>query len=275
MQVTTVADVRRTCGITKDLIDDDDVQKTIERAEKELGKILNTSIKPKTVIEVVTPNQRVDTEVILLKHNPVLQVKDVKINGTSVSPQYISVYEGSGKLILKSGAEETHFDVNKTQNNAIKYVYGLIEPGDEETATTAEITSPDDDTSISVSDGSKFKIGDWVRVEGMDGYYEVTQVSAQAATTITADLAFPHESGSRVILMEVPGDVKRLLEITTGLMLVAREVGASFKDIVGYTLGDRSIQKGEPYTQWRETHVQLRKEYEALMQARRPRPFVG
>jgi len=276
MEVTTVEDVRRTCGITKDLIDDDDVQKTISRAVKETGKLLNTSILPREVIDVITPDERSGSETIILRKNPVLRVKDIKIDGTSVSVQYIRLHEGSGLLSLTSDAEESYFVISGTKRNAVRYVYGLIETSDDvETTVSTAVTTPTNDYTLVVSDGSIFNVNDWVRIEGMDGYYEVTKVEGVSGNNLTVDLTYPHEATSRVILMVVPEDVKRLVEIVSGLMLVAREVGASFKDIVGYTLGDRSIQKGEPYTQWRETHVQLRKEYVELMKARRRRPSIG
>ena len=49
------------------------------------------------------------------------------------------------------------------------------------------------------------------------------------------------------------------------ISMVARIVGESYTDTVGYGLGELNIQKGEPYTQWRETAVQLIKERDRLM----------
>jgi len=267
MIVTTVSDIRRTCGITKDLIDDDDVSEMINIAVNEAGRILNSSILPKTTIEAFNPDDIGNPDSATLKFSPILQIKSVKINGTSVSPQYVRVYEDSGIIELTSSAEKTTFDLSKPQNNIVKYVYGMIETGDEETQIKTAITSPTDDYEITVTtgEGSKFKANDWVRIEGMDGYFEVTKVTASTANTITCDLVYPHEATSRIILMQVRPDVKRFVEIITGLMLVAREVGASFKDMTGYSIGDRSVQKGEPYTQWRETHLQLTKEYQRLL----------
>ena len=56
--------------------------------------------------------------------------------------------------------------------------------------------------------------------------------------------------------------------------MVARIVGQSYTDIVGYNIGEMRVQKGEPYTQWRETAVQLIKERNDLLGRIKARPCV-
>jgi len=55
---------------------------------------------------------------------------------------------------------------------------------------------------------------------------------------------------------------------------VARVVGQSFDEITGYSLSELSVQKGEPYTQFRETTTQLQKEYNKLLTHFRIRPAI-
>jgi len=57
--------------------------------------------------------------------------------------------------------------------------------------------------------------------------------------------------------------------------MVARIVGQSYTDIVGYNLDELRIQKGEPYTQWRETAAQLIKERDMLLAKIPIRPYIG
>ena len=64
------------------------------------------------------------------------------------------------------------------------------------------------------------------------------------------------------------------MNITCAIAMVARIVGESYTDIVGYTLGEMSVQKGEPYTQWRETATQLIKERDKILADIKPRPCV-
>ena len=94
--------------------------------------------------------------------------------------------------------------------------------------------------------------------------------------SITVDnLAYPHESGSTITLQAIPAVAKRLCQVSCAMMAVARVVGQSFDEITGYQIGDEHVQKGEPYTQWREVTTQLRKEWDDLWKAFRPRPAVA
>ena len=56
--------------------------------------------------------------------------------------------------------------------------------------------------------------------------------------------------------------------------MVARIVGQSYTDTVGYDLGELHVQKGEPYTQWRETAIQLIKERDEMYKMISIRPRV-
>ena len=94
-------------------------------------------------------------------------------------------------------------------------------------------------------------------------------------TFSTETLGYPHENASRVVLMQTPQIVDRLVQVIASLMMVARIVGESYDEIVGYTLGDMIIQKGEPYTQWRETATQLEKEKNSILLHLRQRPAMA
>ena len=64
------------------------------------------------------------------------------------------------------------------------------------------------------------------------------------------------------------------MNLIASIALVARIVGESYTDIVGYNIGEMRVQKGEPYTQWRETANQLIKERDELMSRISIRPRV-
>ena len=275
MRVTNIEAVRRTCGLTSDIIEDDDVSRTIDEAIAECAKYLNTAIIPKEVIEYRDSDLGTNSNIMFLRRAPVLTIKALKIDGTAISPKYIHQYKNSGKMVLSTSAEETAFDDSDPQTNIVKYLYGRLEE------TETETTNSNDETEaasveIDVTSTSGFEVGQYIRIQGMDRYDEVTKITAiTTGTSITCELILPHEAGSRIVIMKIPTIVKRLVNIIASLMLVAREVGASFDDIVGYGLGDLNIQKGEPYTQWRETHLELEKERKEILQRLRPMPVVA
>ena len=64
------------------------------------------------------------------------------------------------------------------------------------------------------------------------------------------------------------------MNIFAALAMVGRIVGESYTDIVGYNIEDFRVQKGEPYTQWRETAIQLIKERDLIMSKITIRPYI-
>ena len=272
-EVCTVEDIRRTCGIQSTEIEDDDVSRLIQEATAQVESFIGCYIYPKTKIESTEANLGIDSEILILSKYPVLSILSCSIDGTSVTPKYIKIYPG-GKLVLTNDAEETTWDDDEPQNNIIKYRCGFLEDDNIETTTTADVTAGSS-TSMSVSNSSELRANDWIRIFGTDGYSETVKISSVTdGTTIVVDLAYPHESGSTIARQIVPFRIKRLVEITTSLMMVARIVGESYKDIVGYGLEGFNVQKGEPYTQWRETQRQLNEERKMLTKHLRPNPVV-
>ena len=267
--MVSVADVRRTCGIENDVISDADVTTLITEATKAVEKYLNSAVTPTDVIEHLDTDLGTGSTIIFTTYSPILSVKQVKVDTTTVSPKYVKVYRG-GKLVLTSDAEETEWNDSDPQANHIKYSYGLLKDSTTETTTTAEITSPTTDYSISVSSTAGLSVDDYIRIYGMDGYSEVTKITLIGSGTITADVYLPHENGSIVNLQEIPTAIDRLIEIITSIMMIARMVGQSYTDIVGYGLEGFNVQKGEPYTQWREAYLELDKERQLLLKSVRP-----
>ena len=272
MGYTTISNVRATCGIESDEISDTDVTLLITDAEKEVNRLMNTTYEPKTKIDFLDAELGINPEIFFTTKQPILRIIKLIIDGTEVSPKHTKIYLG-GKIRLLSNAEKTVMS-NDPQDNYIKYIYGDLEESDSYTETTSDVTSGDD-KSIPVSSSSSFEEGDYVKIQGMDGYSEVTEITGIADSThITVNLSLPHESGSIVTKMQIPQIIVRLTNIITSLMMVARIVGASYDEIVGYNLEGLNVQKGEPYTQWRETATQLREEYKRILAIKKPKPAV-
>jgi len=266
----TIAEVRRTSGIGSDVINDDDVSEIIAECEPQVERFYNTAFTPKEKIEVRDGNA---TYRIVLRRNPVLAVRELKINSVTEDPANLYVSRGSGKIRLNSSATNSTF-ISGDNKVVIKYIYGYL---DESTTSTTISAASESGSSVelSVASESGFAENDWVEIYGMDGNREAAQVSSTGTGTITVDqLVYDHESGSTVVKLEVKEIFKKLMRLACSISMVARIVGQSYTDTVGYGLGELNVQKGEPYTQWRETATQLTKERDRIMERVKPRPVV-
>lgn len=270
----TVAQARATSGITTKFISDSDMEQLISSAEYEIERMTNTCFTPTTVIEQYEGN---GTERQVLTRNPVTKLRALTIDDTTVTPEYCRIDKQGGILWLTTSAEQISFKAKATERNLvrIKYDYCMLQPTTTQTVTTAA-TVAGDAVSVSVSSSTGITADTYVEIQGMDSMQETAKVSSVTnPTTIVVDnLALPHESGSMVTLQQVPPVGQRMMEVGAALMAVARVVGQSFDEITGYSIGDEHVQKGEPYTQWRETSTQLRKEWNDIWKAWRVRPSV-
>ena len=266
-----VDSVRRTCGITSETtISDADIGDIIAECEPQIEKFYNTVFTPKEIIETRDGD---GTNRMILRRNPVMRVSDLYIDGTQEDTANLSVYKGSGKIVLTTDATSSIFKFG-TKKIVIKYTYGWLE--DSSTSTTTNAASEDGSSvALSVASESGFSEDDWVEVSGMDGNVETAQISSTGTGELTVDnLYYDHVSGSNVILLEVNQVFKKLMNYACAISIVARIVGQSYTDIVGYGMGEFNVQKGEPYTQWRETALQLTRERDRIMERIKPRPAV-
>lgn len=267
----TVASVRRTCGILISEINDADVTSTITEVEAQIPRYFNTVFIPTERIEILDGD---GTNTLLLDKNPILSVRELKIDSTTEEVENLEINKQSGYIYL--GDNSTISKFREGQNKVvIKYLYGSVVD-----TSTSSTTSADEvaGTSISVSLASitDFSDNDWVEIKGMDGKREVAQIDGTpAAGAIILDkLVLSHESGSTVTKISASENFIKLMNLVASIALVARIVGQSYTDIVGYNLGEMHVQKGEPYTQWRETANQFIKERDALMKRIRIRPYI-
>ena len=277
MNYITVAEVRAICGITTKFISNDDFEQLANSAEAEVERLANTPFIPKTCIEQYTPPDN-QANRILLRRNPILKIRALTITDSTITPANTRVDKQGGILWLTSDAELTFFQTKQSEHNLvrIKYDYGLMEDTFTNTTTSnAEVAG--DNVVIEVASTTGIVATNYVEIQGMDSMVETVLVSNVVdGVSITVDnLSYPHESGSTITLQAIPAVAKRLCQVSCAMMAVARVVGQSFDEITGYQIGDEHVQKGEPYTQWREVTTQLRKEWDDLWKAFRPRPAVA
>ena len=268
----TVASARRTCGILEAEISNVDVEATIVEVEKQIPRFFNTIYTPTERIEIHDGD---GTNRHHLEKNPVLSVRELKIDGTTEDVANLEIYKESGYIFLGANATTPTF-LNKKNAIVVKYLHGSLVNSE-----TISTTSSDDEVagtaiSVAVASSTDFSGGNWVEIFGMDGHREAAKISSVTnGTTIVLDqLVQTHESGSTIVKLEIDTNFTKLMNIVCGIALVARIIGQSYSDTTGYSLGELRIQKGEPYTQWREAANQLIKERDILMSRISIRPFV-
>jgi len=268
----TVAEVRRICGIASTEISDTDVGYMIVDAEAKIPRFFNTFFKPTEVIEI---NDGDGTNRHHLSKNPVLSVRELKIDGTAEDVDNLEIQKASGYIFLGSGADTPTF-IEKRNAVVVKYIHGsvVISQTVKTTSSAAEVAGTA--VSVAVASSTGFAEDDWVEIFGMDGLREVAQISSVTdSTNIVLDqLVLSHESGSTIVKLEIEHTFIELMNIVCGIALVARIIGQSYTDTVGYNLGELHVQKGEPYTQWREAANQLIKERDQIMSRISIRPYI-
>ena len=276
----TIASVRRTSGIGTDAINDDDVSAIISECEPQVERFFNAKFTPTERVDILDGN---GTQRIVLDQNPLLAVRELKIDGTTEDPANLRIYKESGKIELNT-EEDLSTSTFKNLHHAIvvKYIHGWVEESSTSSTTSAaEVAGTD--VSIALTSITGFADEDWIEIYGMDGYREVAQINAVpgAGAIVVDQLVYSHESGSTVVKLQISEIFKKLMNYACAISMVARIVGESYTDTVGYGLGELSIQKGEPYTQWRETATQLIRERDRLMGSAkaqgilRPRIYIG
>ncbi len=255
--------VRRTIGVSSlTTIESSDVNDIIRETEAEVPRFFNTVFTPTERIDILDGN---NSNVLILDKNPLLSVRALKIEGTSVTPSNIVINKEGGIITLGSSSEVSTFKRINPMSNVVKYIYGnVIHSSISTTTSAAEVVGTS--VSVVVASSSNIKPNDWIEIYGMDGYREVAKVSSVTnATTIVLDqLVYTHESGSTIVKLVIDETFKKLMNIIASISVVARIIGSSATDIVGYTLTEFQVQKGEPYTQWRETALQLIKQRDEI-----------
>jgi len=250
MTYITADDVRRASGAPTSLISDTLIEGAITIVEAEMERWMNTAFKPTVRIEHRDGNSL--PRLFTLK-NPLLSVRALTLNtSTSITPSYLNWEKSSGKVELSNDAEAGNF--TSGQNNTfIKYLYGLMEESSTNTSTTAASTAGTT-VSLTVSDESDFADKEWVEIYGMDGNQEVAQISGDPTTnTIVVDqLVQAHESGSSIVKLQIPYYIKRFMEIEAAIYVAIYAIGGTYTFNTSYSLGELTVNKGEPYPQWRE-----------------------
>ncbi len=268
----TVSEVRRISGIAATEISDVDVGLMIVDAEAKIPRFFNTFFKPTERIEIQDGD---GTNRHHLEKNPVLSVRELKIDGTTQDVADLEIQKESGIIFLGQGATTPTF-LFKRNSVVVKYLHGSVVHSQTVSTTSSADEEAGTAVSVAVASSTGFAEDAWVEIFGMDGNREVAQISSVTdGTNIVLDqLVLDHEAGSSIVKLEVEHTFTELMNTVCAIACVARIIGQSYTDIVGYTLGELHVQKGEPYTQWRETANQLIRIRDEIMNRISIRPAV-
>lgn len=271
MTYISVANVRTACGAPTKLASNTDIEHAIEIVEEDMAQWMNTKFVPTQKIDILDGN---DTDRVVLRKNPVLSVRELKSNDVSITVSALHISKESGVIRLGEDAESSTF-TEKYKKVWVKYLYGLLEESSTSTDTTAATTAGTS-VAISVSSITGFADEDWIEVYGMDGHREVAQINTDpSGSTITVDqLVQTHESGSVVVLLQCPYNIKRSMELEAGIYIALMAMGSTYTFNTSYTIGDFTTNLGVPYPHFSTQFSSMVKERDMRMKRIRIRPCI-
>lgn len=269
----TVAEVRALSGVDSTLIDDSDMDEIISDIEYQTERTLNADLKPHVEIESRDGNNK---PVMFTSRGPLLSLRALQIDGVDITIDTTTLdFKKSGKITILNNNQQRGTFTALRKKIFIKYVHGRVE-WDKVTETTSSAdVEQGTSVAIAVGDESSFATNDWVEIKSFDGNIETSQITGTASDEITVDqLVFDHISGATVRLMKIDPTILRYIKIWASIAAITRAVGQSFDEITGYTMGEFTVQKGEPFTQFREAIVRLEKQALWIQDRVRPTPGI-
>lgn len=272
MTFISVTNVRTACGAPESLVTDTEIEHAISMVEEDLARYMNTKFTPTQKIDILDGN---GTDRIILSQNPVLSIRALKTNDTSITVSALHISKESGVIRLGDNSESSTF-AQKYNKVWVKYLYGLLEESSTSTESTVATTAGSS-VAITVSSISDFADEDWIEVYGMDGHREVAQVNATpSGTTITVDqLVQTHESGSIIVKLEIPTYIKRIMELEAGIYIALNAIGSTYTFNTSYTIGDFTTNRGIPYPHFQTQASKMIQERDMMMKRIRIRPSIG
>lgn len=266
----SVSEARVVSGIDSTLISDSDMSDLIVDIEYQIEKFLNCHLIPHVEIDSLDGNSKLT---IFTKKAPLLNVRKLQVNDTDISISSVD-FKKSGLIRLLTNADQRSF-TNLRKTVFIKYVHGRVEWDKLTETTTTSALSIGTSVDIAISSEIGFQVGDWVEINSFDGNIEHSKITAITTNQITVDeLVFDHVTDAIVRKMFISPVILRLIKIWVAIAAITRAVGQSFDEITGYTMGEFQVQKGEPFTQFRESIVRLESQAQDIQSRLRPTPGI-
>lgn len=273
--LTTLTLVRQRSGVSITLLGDTDAQAIIDQSEALVNETFDARFVPTTQIEIFSGDR---TNRRKLTKTPVLRIKSISINGTSIDPTSTYIEEGDSALFLKGTATRYTFDDSDRGTNAIVYDYGLLETDfSVVTKTTTNAEAAGSAVVIEMASTTGLTAGDYVRIAGTDFFDEVATISSVSAnvSVIVDSLSYSHAAGSTVWRMQTPAVIKQYATVVAAIAILANVMGSTYGNVKQYSLEGLSVTKGDPMEYFMKTTLQLIAERDAIGKTIRQRPTVA
>lgn len=234
-------------GVDNTVISDDQMDRILDLADAEVDRIISSTCKPKTRIELSDGDNR---NVMYIRNVPLMKVIALEIDDVTITLEEV-VFRVNGELRLTNAAEKVFFFLPQGfprvfNNVRVKYLYGWLEETELQSDVTVDVTAGLSAT-LTVVDGSIFSADDFIRIVGFDGNEEQGKITAVNTNDLTIDLVLSHEIGSIVTLLEVPPMVVQLAATIGAIMGALFQMGATYTFATSYQTPDYQVSKGVPY----------------------------
>lgn len=259
MDYCTVNDILSKVGVLESDIGSETLNNILIEAMAEVDKTIKTTCNPRTEFLNFTGN---NSRQYTIQQGPLLTVKNIRISDTDITSTNYK-YDKTGNILLLNTAEQ-FFIAAQQPNVTIKYVYGWLDVAQPlDTLNAIEVGTD----TVELSDVENFVKGDWIRIVGMDGNEEWTQITSvdKDNSTITANFIYTHELGSSIYKGEVPGIIRKLTAVIGGIMGAVKMMGGTYNFATSYSVPDYTISKGEPYPAFVKILDDLNKEYQIIL----------
>ena len=270
MTYISVTDVRTASGAPSSLISDTQITHAITIVENLTSKWLNASFEPTRRIDILDGNSM---PFFFTMKNPLLSVRSLKSNDTSLTVSNLHIYKNSGKVSLSGDSDLNEF-INKQKTIICEYYHGWVEQTTTTTDTDAASVTGSS-IALSVTSETDFAEDDWVEIIGTDGYQEHAKITGTDTGEITVDkLMFTHVSGSIVTKIEIPYYIKRFMELEAGIYIALYAMGNTYTFKTSFSIGDFATNKGVPYPHFTTQFEKMVRERDGLIPKLRPRMAI-
>jgi len=272
IRFVTVAEARVVSGISSTLISDNDMTELIEDIEYQVESYLNCNLTPASEIDSSDGNAKPTS---FTNRAPLLSLRELRINDVDVDITTVD-FKKSGyiRLLFENGATEATFSRFR-KKVFIRYVHGRV-AWDKLTETTSTAAlAVGTSVNIAVASETGFAVNDWIEIKSMDGNIEAARITATSSNQITVDeLVFAHETSALIRLLKIDLKILRMIKVLVAIAAITRAVGQSFDEITGYSINEFQVQKGEPFTQFREAIIRFDQQAKDLFSKIRPTPGI-
>jgi len=264
-------DILDKVGVTTTELSTDTLDRIAKEATAEVDRLLKTTCNPKEEFLITKGNNK---NSILVKDTPLLVVKNIRIDDTDINMETAEYYK-TGEIRLLKTAEIQYFYSKDESNVKIKYVYGWLEESNKK--TTQDDVLKGNSVDIELEDVLLLKEKEWVKITGIDGYSEWTQINSINTTnkTINCDLLYDHVAGSTVYRGTIPQIVQKLTAVIGGIMGAIHMMGSTYTFATSYSVPDYSVTKGVPYPHFVKVMDDLTKQRDNLLGQLIPYPIFA